>query len=117
MNKYLGASKTWRGLPTQLFLLVILPFAILALAATLMSVGLHQNAMRTMVAERDLRAVETSANFLESKIQSEQEVVSVLAIIMLAVLTDFSAIQRVFLIEKERPEMIEGSVPPEMGRL
>ncbi|MCX6068913.1 MAG: hypothetical protein NT121_24720, partial [Chloroflexi bacterium] len=79
MNKFLGVSKTWRGLPTQLFLLVILPFAFLALAATLMSVGLHQNAMRTMVAERDLRAVETSANFLKSKIQSEQDVANVLA--------------------------------------
>jgi iron(III) transport system permease protein len=45
------------------------------------------------------------------------QVVSVLAIIMLAVLTGFSAIQRVLLIEKERPEAIEGRVPPEIGRL
>jgi iron(III) transport system permease protein len=45
------------------------------------------------------------------------QVVSVLAIIMLAVLTVFSAIQRVLLIDKERPETIEGNVPPEMGRL
>jgi signal transduction histidine kinase len=79
MNKFLGAFKTWRGLPTQLFILVILPFAVLVLAATLMSTGLHQNAMRTMVAERDVRAVDTAANFLESKIQSEQEVANVLA--------------------------------------
>ncbi len=79
MDKILGASKIWRGLPTQLFLLVILPFAILSLAATLMSVGLHQDAMRTMVAERDLRAVETAANFLENKIQYEQDVANVLA--------------------------------------
>jgi len=75
-----GAFKTWRGLPTQLFLLVILPFAILSLAATLMSIGLHQNAMRTMVAERDVRAVVTAANFLENMIQSEQDIVNVLAI-------------------------------------
>jgi len=79
MNKFLGTFKTWRGLPSQLFLLVILPFAILALAATLMSVGLHQNAMRAMVAERDMRSVETAANFLESKLQSEQDVANVLA--------------------------------------
>jgi hypothetical protein len=45
------------------------------------------------------------------------QVVSVLAIIMLAVLTGFSAIQRVLLIAKERPETIEGRVPPEIGRL
>jgi len=75
-----GAFKTWRGLPTQLFLLVILPFAILSLAATLMSIGLHQNAMRTLVAERDVRAVVTSANFLKNMIQSEQDIVNVLAI-------------------------------------
>ena len=76
MNKLF---KTWRGLPSQLFLLVILPFAVLALAATLMSLGLHQNAMRTMIAERDVRAVVTAAHFLESKIQMEQEVANVLA--------------------------------------
>jgi signal transduction histidine kinase len=62
-----------------MFLLVILPFAVLALAATLMSLGLHQNAMRAMVAERDTRAVGTAANYLESKIQAEQETVSALA--------------------------------------
>jgi signal transduction histidine kinase len=78
MIKITGA-KAWRGLPTQLFLLVILPFAVLALAVTLMSVGLHQNAMRAMVAERDVRAVQTASNFLESKIRTEQEVAAVLA--------------------------------------
>jgi len=79
MNKISNPFRAWRGLPTQLFLLVILPFAVLALAATLMSIGLHQNAMRTMVAERDVRAVDTAANFLESKIQAEQDVANVLA--------------------------------------
>ena len=69
----------WEGLSTQMFLLVILPFAVLALAATLMSLGLHQNAMRAMVAERDTRAAGTAANFIESKIQAEQETVSALA--------------------------------------
>ena len=66
-------------MPTQLFLLVILPFAVLALAATLMSLGLHQDAMRTMVAERDLRAVKTSADFLASSLNTEQEAVEMLA--------------------------------------
>jgi signal transduction histidine kinase len=79
MNKFSNPFRTWRGLPTQLFLLVILPFAVLALAATLMSTGLHENAMRAMVAERDVRAAETASNFLESKIQAEQEVANVLA--------------------------------------
>ena len=63
----------------QMFLLVILPFAALALAATLISLELHQNAMRAMVAERDTHAAATAANFLESKIQAEQETLSALA--------------------------------------
>lgn len=79
MNKLLKIFSTWRGLPSQLFLLVILPFAVLALAATLMSLGLHQNAMRTMIAERDVRAVVTAARFLESRLQMEQEVANTLA--------------------------------------
>ena len=75
----------WGGLSTQMFLLVILPFAVLALAATLMSLGLHQNAMRAMVAERDTHAVGTAANYLESKIQAEQEAASAMAMyVMLA---------------------------------
>src|SRR5665648_113746 len=80
MNKLLKVFSTWRGLPSQLFLLVILPFAVLALAATLMSLGLHQNAMRTMIAERDVRAVVSAAHFLESKLQMEQEIANMLAI-------------------------------------
>lgn len=79
MNKLQKTFSTWRGLPLQLFLLVIMPFAVLALAATLMSLGLHQNAMRSMVAERDVRSVVTAAHFLESRLQMEQEVSNVLA--------------------------------------
>ncbi|MGC1377582.1 MAG: ATP-binding protein [Anaerolineales bacterium] len=70
----------WQGLSTQMFLLVILPFAVLALAATLMSLGLHQNAMRAMSAENDTHTVEMAARFMESKIQAEQEIVSALAL-------------------------------------
>lgn len=94
MNKFLGSFQTWRGLPTQLFLLVIFPFAILALAATLMSIGLHQNAMRKMVAEQEMRAVGTAANFLESRLQSEQEVAN-----MLAIQSDASMTLEAFLTE------------------
>lgn len=72
-------APNWLGLSTQMFLLVILPFAVLALATTLVSLGLHQNAMRTMVAERDTRAVDMAASFLESKIEAEQGVAAALA--------------------------------------
>lgn len=72
----------WQGLSAQLFLLVILPFAVLALAATLMSIGLHQNAMRSMIAERDSRSVITASNFLDSKIDAELETTKTVAMLV-----------------------------------
>jgi ABC-type Fe3+ transport system permease subunit len=48
--------------------------------------------------------------------EKQPQVVSVLAIIMLAVLTAFSAIQRLLLLEKERPETVEGELPIELVR-
>ncbi len=73
------AAPTWLGLSAQMFVLVILPFAALALTTTLVSLWLHQNAMRGMIAERDTRAVSTAAKFLESKIESEQQTAAALA--------------------------------------
>jgi len=81
-------SILWQGLSAQLFFFVILPFALLSLAATFISIGLHQNAMRTMVAERDARAVVTAANFLASKIHSEEETAFALAMLMKNTPTD-----------------------------
>lgn len=72
-------APTWLGLSAQMFALVILPFAALALATTLISLLLHQNAMRSMVAERDTRTVAMAAKFLESKLQSEWELAATLA--------------------------------------
>jgi iron(III) transport system permease protein len=43
--------------------------------------------------------------------EKRPQVVSVLAILMLAVLTAFSAIQRFLLVEKERPETIDAEIP------
>ncbi|HEY3312871.1 MAG TPA: histidine kinase [Anaerolineales bacterium] len=71
--------KSWRGLPAQLFLLIILPFAVLALAVALMSLGLHQEAMRSMLAERDVKAAKTSAAFLSNRIADELNYVKGLA--------------------------------------
>jgi iron(III) transport system permease protein len=48
--------------------------------------------------------------------EKQPQVVSVLAIIMLAVLTAFSAIQRLLLLEKEKPETVEGELPIELVR-
>jgi signal transduction histidine kinase len=53
--------KRWRGFPLQLFALIILPLTILLVGITFGSLALHQRAMRTLVGERDERAVRGAA--------------------------------------------------------
>lgn len=53
--------KRWRGLPLQLFAITILPLAILIVAVAFGSLALHQQAMRTLVGERDERATRAAA--------------------------------------------------------
>jgi signal transduction histidine kinase len=49
------------GLTLQLLILVILPFSILLVAVSLFSVRVHEQAMRSLVAERDQRAARAAA--------------------------------------------------------
>ena len=53
--------KRWRGLPLQLFAITILPLAVLIVAVAFGSLSLHQEAMRTLVGERDERATRAAA--------------------------------------------------------
>ncbi|RPI59038.1 MAG: HAMP domain-containing protein [Chloroflexi bacterium] len=53
--------KRLRGLSAQLLLFIVLPLFLALSGVALGSVVLHQGWMRTMVAERDLRAVRTAA--------------------------------------------------------
>jgi signal transduction histidine kinase len=55
----------WRGFSLQLFLIMILPLTGLMLAVVFGSQMLHRQAMRSMVADRDLRTVQTAAAALE----------------------------------------------------
>ncbi len=50
-----------RGLTTQFFLVGVLPLTVALIAVALVSQWLHQQAMRTMVAERDALAVRAAA--------------------------------------------------------
>jgi len=52
----------WRGLTTQLFLLLVLPLTVIALIVIFASLRLHQNAMRSLVGERDQLAVVAAAS-------------------------------------------------------
>jgi len=53
--------KRLRGLSAQLLLFVILPLFLILTAVALGSVIIHQQSMRVIVGERDLKAVRTAA--------------------------------------------------------
>jgi signal transduction histidine kinase len=59
----------WRSLTWQLIFLTILPLTALVLVVAFGSLAVHQNAMRSLVGERDERAVRTAAAALEEQIK------------------------------------------------
>lgn len=59
----------WRSLIWQLVFLTILPLTALVLLVAFGSLTVHQNAMRTLVGERDERSVRTAAAALEEQIK------------------------------------------------
>jgi signal transduction histidine kinase len=62
-------SLPWRGLIPQLFVLIIFPLTILLLAFSFGSISMHQRAMRSLVGERDERAVRSAAAALATEIE------------------------------------------------
>lgn len=58
----------WRGLTMQLFLLLVLPLTIIGLLVIFFSLNLHENAMRTLVGERDQLAIRAAANALAEQL-------------------------------------------------
>ncbi len=59
----------WRSLTWQTFFITILPLTLVVLVVAFGSLSVHQNAMRSLVAERDERAVRTAAAALEEQIK------------------------------------------------
>ena len=59
---------TWQGFPLQLFLFTIFPLSTLLLVIAFGSLSLHHQAMRSLVGDRDLRAVRAAANSLDQEI-------------------------------------------------
>ncbi len=68
-----------RGLTTQLFLFFVLPLSILLLIITIGGVALHQREMRTMVGERDQRAVEAVSKALSNELYHRRSAIQSLA--------------------------------------
>ncbi len=78
-NKTPLDDRSWSGLLVQLFFFIILPLAILLLAISFISQSLHEQAMRSLVGERDARAVITAATALEEDIRERMDSVRMLA--------------------------------------
>ncbi len=77
------SRRPWRSLTWQLFFLTILPLTALVLVVAFGSLSVHQQAMRSLVGERDERAVRTAAAALDEQITHRA-----LAIRSLALLAD-----------------------------
>ena len=72
---------SWRSLTWQMIFLTILPLTALVLAVAFGSLAVHQNAMRSLVGERDERSVLTAAAALEEQIKHRGFAVRSLALL------------------------------------
>ncbi|HUF39370.1 MAG TPA: ATP-binding protein [Anaerolineales bacterium] len=72
---------SWRGVTTQLFALVVLPLSVLTIAIAFGGLSLHRAAMRTMVGERDERAVRAAASALSEQLNHRTKAVRGLALL------------------------------------
>lgn len=67
------------GLVLQLFAIVLLPLTVLLLAIAFGSLSIHQQAMRNMVGERDVRAVRTASGTLNAQVNNRVKEVQSIA--------------------------------------
>jgi len=70
------------GLVLQLFAIVLLPLTLLLVAITFGSITIHQQAMRSLVGERDERAVRIAANALSTQIDSRVQELDSLSLML-----------------------------------
>jgi len=96
----------WRGLPLQLFLVTVLPLTILLLVVAFGSQKLHQEAMRSMVGDRDLRAVRAAASSLELEIMHRSSTIQMLARSM----GDSPTLDRLLLTPEELASTYDGGL-------
>lgn len=71
--------RIWQGFTLQLFLFAVLPLTALVLLVTFGSLRLHHNAMRSLVADRNLRAVQSAATSLSKEISHRAEILELLS--------------------------------------
>jgi signal transduction histidine kinase len=73
------ARFSWRGLIPQFFILIILPLTALLLVVTFGGLALHWQAMRTLVGQRDERAVRAAAHALTDQLNQRVNEIHMLA--------------------------------------
>jgi two-component system sensor histidine kinase UhpB len=67
----------WRGFSLQLFLITVLPLTVLLLVVAFGSQSLHQQAMRSLVGDRDLQAVRAAASSLDHEVSYRASTIQV----------------------------------------
>jgi signal transduction histidine kinase len=67
----------WRGFSLQLFLITVLPLTVLLLIVAFGSQTLHEQAMRSLVGDRDLRAVRAAASSLDHELSHRASTIQV----------------------------------------
>jgi signal transduction histidine kinase len=72
--------RRWRGLPLQLFALTVLPLAVLLVIVAFGSLALHQEAMRSLVGERDERATRAAAAAITEQLNHRASAIRSLAL-------------------------------------
>ncbi|MEX2161554.1 MAG: histidine kinase [Anaerolineales bacterium] len=80
MADILRSRLHWRGLTMQLFLLLVLPLTVVGLLVIFVSLNLHENAMRTLVGERDQLAIRAAANALAEQLAHRSTTLQSLAL-------------------------------------
>jgi len=71
----------WRGSTLQVIAAIVLPLTLLLVGISFWSFFIHQNAMRSMVGERDERAARTAASAIESEITHRTDTLRGLALL------------------------------------
>jgi signal transduction histidine kinase len=74
-------KKLWRGSTLQSLAIIILPLTILLVAISLVSFFIHQNAMRSVVGERDERSARSAASAIETEINHRLYAIRSLALL------------------------------------
>ncbi len=72
-------KSNWWGFTPQFFLILVLPLAIAVLAVAFGSQMLHHDAMRSLVGDRDLKAVQAAANSLGQETAHRSDMIHLLA--------------------------------------